>query len=183
MLDPTEQGELEKIKHMLNAGEEVVVIAKQSRFKPGGSITTPSTIFVTNKRLLIRNPTALGLRENVDDITYDKISSVKLEKGMFSSCISLTAPGLSDMSRGFGVIRWGHGGRGEIDAIPKDKAEQIVNAIKKGVDLLKKESQQPTVVQNFSLADELSKLAKLKEQGAITEEEFSQMKKDLLEKK
>lgn len=182
-MDPTDKDEWEKIKHMLNPGEEVVVIARQSRFKPGGSVTTPSTIFVTNKRLLIRNPTMLGLRENVDDITYDKISSVKLEKGMFSSCISLTAPGLSDMSRGFGVIRWGHGGRGEIDAIPKDKAEQIVNAIKQGVEILKRESQQPAVIQNFSLADELAKLAKLKEQGIISEDEFSQMKKDLLEKK
>lgn len=182
-MDPAEESELDKIRHMLNAGEEVVVIARQSRFKPGGSVTTPSTIFVTNKRLLIRNPTAFGLRENVDDIPYDKISSVKLEKGMFSSCISLTAPGLSDMSRGFGVVRWGHGGRGEIDAIPKDKAEQIANTIKQGIEIMKKESQQPAVNQNFSLADELAKLAKLKEQGILSEEEFLQMKKDLLEKR
>jgi putative oligomerization/nucleic acid binding protein len=34
----------------------------------------------------------------------------------------------------------------------------------------------------ISLADELSKLAKLKEQGVITEEEFSQMKANLMKK-
>jgi hypothetical protein len=34
-----------------------------------------------------------------------------------------------------------------------------------------------------SIADELSKLAKLKEQGAITEEEFSQMKSNLMKRK
>jgi hypothetical protein len=33
----------------------------------------------------------------------------------------------------------------------------------------------------MSIADELSKLAKLKERGAITEEEFSQMKRNLME--
>ena len=33
----------------------------------------------------------------------------------------------------------------------------------------------------MSIADELSKLAKLKEQGVITEEEFSQMKRNLME--
>ena len=33
----------------------------------------------------------------------------------------------------------------------------------------------------MSIADELSKLAKLKEQGVITEEEFSQMKRNLTE--
>jgi hypothetical protein len=33
----------------------------------------------------------------------------------------------------------------------------------------------------ISIADELGKLAKLKEQGVITEEEFSQMKRNLME--
>ena len=33
-----------------------------------------------------------------------------------------------------------------------------------------------------SIADELNKLAKLKEQGVITEEEFSQMKTNLMKK-
>ena len=34
----------------------------------------------------------------------------------------------------------------------------------------------------MSIADELSKLAKLKEQGVITEEEFSQMKSNLMKR-
>jgi Short C-terminal domain len=34
----------------------------------------------------------------------------------------------------------------------------------------------------MSIADEVSKLAKLKEQGVITEEEFSQMKHNLMNK-
>jgi Short C-terminal domain len=33
-----------------------------------------------------------------------------------------------------------------------------------------------------SIADELSKLAKLREQGVITEEEFSQMKTNLMKR-
>jgi hypothetical protein len=40
----------------------VEIVAKQSKFKPGGSAVTPSTIFVTNKRVIIRNPTTLGAR-------------------------------------------------------------------------------------------------------------------------
>lgn len=39
------------------------------------------------------------------------------------------------------------------------------------------DTKQPAIT---SIADELSKLAKLKEQGVITEEEFSQMKNDLM---
>jgi hypothetical protein len=39
--------------------------------------------------------------------------------------------------------------------------------------------QQPTAI---SIADELAKLAKLKEQGVISESEFKQMKQDLLKR-
>jgi hypothetical protein len=39
--------------------------------------------------------------------------------------------------------------------------------------------QQPTTI---SIADELAKLAKLKEQGVISESEFQQMKQDLLKR-
>jgi hypothetical protein len=39
--------------------------------------------------------------------------------------------------------------------------------------------QQPTTI---SIADELAKLAKLKEQGIISESEFQQMKQDLLKR-
>jgi hypothetical protein len=36
--------------------------------------------------------------------------------------------------------------------------------------------------QNLSLADELSKLAKLKEQGILSETEFTEMKQELMKK-
>ena len=36
--------------------------------------------------------------------------------------------------------------------------------------------------QSISIADEIRKLAKLKEEGIITEEEFEQMKQDLIGK-
>jgi hypothetical protein len=36
--------------------------------------------------------------------------------------------------------------------------------------------------QSISIADELRKLAKLKEEGILTEEEFKQMKQDLIRK-
>jgi hypothetical protein len=80
--DKDELDEIKKISNQLVQGEKVLLVAKQSRIRPGGSaLTTPNTIFTTDRRLLIRNPTMLGMRENVEDIPYDKITSVKLEKG------------------------------------------------------------------------------------------------------
>jgi Short C-terminal domain len=43
-----------------------------------------------------------------------------------------------------------------------------------------KQQQQPP---SISVADELIKLANLKEKGIITEDEFQQMKQDLIKKK
>jgi hypothetical protein len=190
--DITDKDELEEIRRIANRldqDEKVRFVAKQSRMKPGGSaLATPNIVFATDKRVIIRNPTMLGMRENIEDIPYDKMSSVKLEKGVFSSTILIRAPGLSEMSRvrkHSGLIAWGRGEDGQIDALPKDKGEQLFIIIREGIHGTKKSAAQSatTIVnQQISIADELTKLAALKEQGVISEGEFTQMKQDLLKK-
>ena len=157
----------------LDQDESVEIVAKQSKFRPGGSAVTPNTIFVTDKRILIRNPTMLGAREKLDAIAFNQITSIQLGKGVFSSTIKLRAYGYEE----------------DIEAIPKDKAEKIVEHIKEAMRNLSEArsversssipQQQPS---SLSLADELSKLAKLKEQGILSEAEFTQMKQDLIKK-
>jgi hypothetical protein len=61
------------------------------------------------------------------------MTSVKLEKGVFSATIFIRARGLSEMSRlskPSGLLAWGQEGDGQIDAISKDKAEQLLTIIK-----------------------------------------------------
>ena len=41
----------------------------------------------------------LGLREDIVDIPYDMITSVRIDKGVFSSNIIFKAPGLVNSSR------------------------------------------------------------------------------------
>src|ERR671935_787356 len=91
--------EIKKISHMLNPNEEVFVVARQSRLKPGGSKFTPNIVFGTDRRIIIKDPSMLGLRENVVDIPYDMISSVRIDKGVFSSNIIFKAPGLISSGR------------------------------------------------------------------------------------
>jgi hypothetical protein len=70
----TDKEDLEEIKKIASRLEqdEVLLVAKQSRMKPGGSVTaTPNVIFATDRRVIIWNPTMLGMRENIDDISYD----------------------------------------------------------------------------------------------------------------
>lgn len=190
--DRDELEEIRKIAKRLDQDEKVRFVAKQSRIRPGGSaLATPNIVFATDKRIIIRNPTMLGMRENIEDIPYDKMTSVKLEKGIFSSTILIRAPGLSEMSRvskNSGLIAWGRGEDGQIDALSKDKGERLFTIIREGIGGAKKaasaQSSTPIVnqQQQITIAGELTKLATLKQQGIISEIEFTQMKQDLLKK-
>src|SRR6188472_1643178 len=77
--------EIGKIRNILNPNEEVFVVARQSRLKPGGSKFTPNIIFATDRRIIIKDPSMLGLREQVVDFPYDMISSVKLEAAVITA--------------------------------------------------------------------------------------------------
>ena len=167
-LTDTETEEIRKIKSRLDSDEKVEIVAKQSRIHPGGSATSPDIIFITNKRIIIKNPSLLGARENYESITYDKITSIELENGIFSSEIDIYASGYT----------------GEIEAIPKDKAEKIVLLVKGKMEQIptnvKEEMRAQSKEERISIADELSKLVKLREQGVLSDSEFQKLKQKLL---
>ncbi|MFL6362899.1 MAG: PH domain-containing protein [Nitrososphaeraceae archaeon] len=197
--DKDDLEEIKKIAHMLNPNEEVFVVARQSRLKPGGSKLTPNVVFATDRRIIIKDPSMLGLREDIVDIPYDMISSVRIDKGMFSSNIMFKAPGLVNSSRrgkldklmmvdGDEIRREqvGEEEDGIITAIPKDKAEELLEVIRNGMDRDREvysQQQQQSQPQSLSIADEITKLANLKERRIISEDEFQQMKQDLIKKK
>jgi Leucine-rich repeat (LRR) protein len=185
--------EIKKIREMLNPDEEVLVVARQSRVRPGGSAVTPNIIYATNKRIIIRDPYMMGIKENITDIPYDVITSVKLDKGLLSSTIRFEAPALVGSKR-LGMIDGIVGGEndqeGMIEAIPKRKAEDVVQVIRSGMHRTGYNQDETQIVSHHqssdinyqsSIADELTKLGKLKEQGIITEKEFAKLKKDLLD--
>ena len=179
--------EIKNIAERLDEEEKVLEVAKQSRRKPGGALLAGgNTVFATDRRLIIRNPSMLGARQNIEDFEYDNITGIKLEKGVFSSTLVITVPGMGTAARTgtmVGLLPWGRSEDGSIDGIPKDKAENILKIVRNAIVKAKKESQKPVqVVQQTSTADELAKLAKLKEQGILSDDEFDKMKKDLISK-
>ncbi|HEX5981068.1 MAG TPA: PH domain-containing protein [Nitrososphaeraceae archaeon] len=197
----TDKGDLEeinKISEMLNPDEIVLLVARQSKIKPGGSYFTPNTIYATDRRIIIRDPYMLGIKANVVDIPYDIITSLKLEKGLLSSTIRFKAPGLMSSTKlGMmdSIIEGEDDQTGIIEAIPKDKAEDLLEIIRSGMNdsrksapskknisskLFEPKVHTPPSNQSISIADELEKLAKLKQEGILTEEEFNQMKHDLI---
>jgi hypothetical protein len=169
--DKKELEEIQRIANRVVKDEKVMFVARQSRFKPGGAKGTPATLFVTSQRLIFRNPSMMGMREHFSSVNYDKISSLDIEKGIFSSTLKIRAEGFA----------------GDVDAIDKEKAEKILLYIQEKMDeatTSAMHSQHDTYTSNLQLsaADELTKIARLKEQGILSEAEFNQMKQEILRK-
>ncbi|HEU4483624.1 MAG TPA: PH domain-containing protein [Nitrososphaeraceae archaeon] len=201
LLEGGDLEEVNKINEMLNPDEKVLLVARQSKIKPGGSYFTPNTIYATDRRIIIRDPYMLGIKANVVDIPYDIITSLKLEKGLLSSTIRFKAPGLMSSTKlGMmdSIIEGEDDQTGIIEAIPKDKAEDLLEIIRSGmndsrrippskrqksIELNEPKEVMTTFNHSVSIADELRKLAKLKEEGILTEEEFNQMKQQLIKNK
>ena len=127
-----------KISKMLNPEERILLVAVQSRIKLGGSLFTPNEIYATDRRIIIRDPYTLGIKENIIDIPYDIITSLKLEKGLLSSTIRFKAPGLVSPTKMGMMDSISDGGMdkdpgGVIQAIPKSKAEDLLEIIRSGM--------------------------------------------------
>jgi hypothetical protein len=183
--DKDELSEIQKIGNMLNPNEKVLLVARQSRFLPGGSALTPNIVIATDRRIIIRDPYALGLKSEIVDIPFDVITSVKLLKGVLTSTILFKAPALVNQSK-LGLldedIEGEHDQGGVIQALPKGKAEDLLEIIRRGIRGINRKDKPSVQVGSLSIADELGKLSKLKDQGVITAKEFDEMKKQLINK-
>ncbi len=172
--EETKEEEIKKIAKYLKLDEDVLMVVTQSRLAPGGSTVTPNTIFITNKKLILRNPMLLGLRENVLSIPYEEIMAVNLEKGLFSCEVIISAPGLtSDLEK----FTKASGKRAPaIAAIPKDTAVEMVRLIEERITLAKSGLQSDA----NSPYEQLKKLKELRDQGIINEMEYEEKRNALL---
>ena len=109
----------EEMKSMLAEGETILIIAEQSRTLPGGSLFTPNTILVTNRRVLFKDPELLGLKANIIDMNYRDISNVRLKRGIFSTEIYLTS-----RFEGREIV---------LQAVDKDVAQRVISTIQSGI--------------------------------------------------
>jgi hypothetical protein len=213
--DEDDLDEIKKIANMLNPDEKVLVVAKQSRIKPGGSHFSPNVVYATDRRIILRDPTMLGLKQEIIDIPYNVITNAKIEKGVLSASVIFNAPGLFNPNvpeKIPGVKRLStheHGEDGVIDAIPKKKAEDLVEVIRYGIAHIRAPTtsfgsgpaagaasgfassgggggggvagdQHHHHHHQVSHADELEKLAHLKDRGIISKEEFEKMKDKII---
>ena len=170
-----------EIKNLLMEDEEILVSASQNRIVPGGSISTPNAIYITNRRIIYRDPKWLGMKADIVDVNYQDISNTRLNRGVFSTEIYLKARYHSDevklpaVSKGIAaqihtLIQKGI--RGEL---PRQKVADNTNTTKTNVKAsLQKDSLVPAI-------EKLEKIMDWKQKGLITDEEFQKLKSQLLE--
>ena len=128
VIDVAERKEIARILPYLEDGELVLVVARQSRLLPGATLVfTPNVVFCTARRIVIRNPMMLGLREHIDYYRHRDVKSVRLVRGRFTSSLMLTVPGMGTAARSASGE-----GDGVISAIPHAKAEAIYRIIQEG---------------------------------------------------
>ena len=115
--------ELKDVGEILWKGEQVKGTFKQRRIGPGGSITVPTSVIATDSRIIIVNRATLGFRKDYEVIPYQKVTSVRLEKGVLSSSVFIRVEGYD---RDRGLLKSGRE-EGEIDGLRNKDAEELAD--------------------------------------------------------
>lgn len=147
------------ILELLIPGEKVLHSVRQARLEQAIS---PDSIFVTNHRVIVRRPEALGLRRFVTDYKYTDMANTEIKKGVIHSDILIKMRFLSEDCM--------------LKGIPNKNAAQMFRTIQemivrsRGGPLPESEGEDPLKILKVRYA-----------RGEITKEEYVSMKKELEE--
>lgn len=121
--------DLKLVQSVLVDGEQPILSVTQRRVGPGGSVTTPTTVFATDKRIIIVNRASLGIRKDYEAIPYKEIASVRLEHGIISSSVFIRVEGYD---RDKGLLKSGKE-EGEIDGLRNNDAKALSDEINRRI--------------------------------------------------
>ena len=105
------------LKGLLGPDEKVEVYIQQKIYHPKINI---DSVVITNERVILRHPHALGLKKNYTDYNYRDIANVVLDKGIVRSTLKLT-------------LRFG-GEPLSLNDLPNTDAEKAYGVIRENVD-------------------------------------------------
>jgi hypothetical protein len=131
--DRSNLNQIRNIQKVLKRGEKVIAVVLQPRMLPGGSYLIPNIIYATNARIIVVDPHISDFGWTKVSIPYDIVTSIKLEEGPYSTLsIKFELAALIN-AVGLGMIHGIVGGKNRyeriIDAIPREKAEELMDAI------------------------------------------------------
>ena len=77
----------EDVSKILGPNEQVVLYIKQKIYHPKINV---DSVLITNERIILRHPHALGLKKDYTDFNYQDIANVVLDKGVLRSTVRCT---------------------------------------------------------------------------------------------
>jgi len=104
------------LKSVLGPNEQVQAYIRQKIYHPKINI---DSVLITNQRIILRHPHALGLRKDYTDYNYQDISNVVLDRGILRSKIKCT-------------LRFG-GDPLELNGLPNSDAEKAYGLIRENL--------------------------------------------------
>lgn len=173
------------VKALFAPNEKILYWTKQkgSKFTPDlKKRIYPNMLFVTDRRILYFTPRglirgALGMQDYVD-YPYDGMRNIVIIKGTFRSTLGITPKS-----------RLQAGVEPRITDIDNKEAQDIYGIVRQILEKKATEKAAPavtavpvTATATLSPIDQIKELAKLKDSGIISEEEFQEKKKQLLSK-
>lgn len=75
------------VKNILGPNEQVQLYIRQKIYHPKINI---DSVLITNERVILRHPHALGIKKDYTDYNYQDISNVMLDKGVLRSTVRFT---------------------------------------------------------------------------------------------
>lgn len=150
--------ELKKLPSLLEEGELIERVA-QGRYdgKQGLVVATDRRVMFIEEGLM---------RSNLEDFSYERISSVQTGKGAMFGRLTIFASG----------------NKAEIDQIaPKEMGVALGDLVRARIKSEGNGGSQSPAESSDSAMDKLKKLGELRDSGVLSEDEFEQQKKKLLE--
>lgn len=195
--DEDELYRITEISSMLDINEKILLVITQSKVRLVGLPINSYVIYATDRRIIIRDISLHGLKEDTIGIPYSIITDINYKEGFISACIRLTVNRIQGDHESTALDQYGIT-RNEfewiIEHIPKSKAiflVKIVRAMISKWEFLSEEHQSVTDANEHivvpspildSPADELFKIARLKSEGVINEQEFARLKQNIIER-
>jgi len=166
------QNTLEEVKERLfSSDEKLFCVIKGVAYKiekrrgRDHQVRRSGLFLITNKRAMFYASLLFGRYDQIV-YPYDQITSVNCHKGLVGDRLELQVG--SD-----NVV---------IHAIPKGDGDIAAQNLRDLIATMKTQPLTAVAAPQGDIAEQIEKLAKLKEKGLITEEEFERKKKELLER-
>jgi hypothetical protein len=143
-------------------GEEACIIVESSYLRPK---MFPKKLIITTRRAIIYKPELIG--NAVEDFQLNSISNIDVKKGMMRSDITLHV-GLESHT---------------IEFVNNGDAQRAVRILKANMQTFNQpQTTQPVQsTEPLDIADQIKKLADLRDQGVLSEDEFKEAKKKILD--